>query len=113
MAWRFHGKATVNPTQPEGFAVCDRCGQWFQRVGATGGTGLRWQLDWRGPVLQNLYILVCPSCYDKPQEQYRPLVIPPDPLPVYQPRPEAFTADDTGLSVEQSVQLPNLLIEES
>ncbi len=84
------GRARVDPSNPQALAVCDRCGIWYNRV------DLQWQFDWRGPVLQNLRFLVCPSCYDTPQENVRAIVLPADPVPITQPRVESFVADETN-----------------
>lgn len=62
---------------------------------------LRFQYEWRGAALQNIYVLVCCECYDVPQEQLRSIVIPQDPVPVQIPSIEFFDADETtymGLS---------------
>lgn len=101
MAWRYHGRARVNANGPQAFAVCDRCSLWYNR------TNLHFQYDWRGPRIENLYILVCDECYDKPQEQFRPIVLPPDPVPIFNPRPENFTQDYTGISAQQAAQPPD------
>jgi hypothetical protein len=62
---------------------------------------LRWQFDWRGERLQNLRILVCDSgCYDEPQEQLRARILSPDPLPIFNARPQPFTY--TGISIYES-----------
>lgn len=50
-----------------------------------------------GPRLMRTGFLVCNrGCLDVPQQQLRPRIIPPDPVPIYQPRPE-FYALDNGL----------------
>lgn len=91
MAWRFHGRASVRPSNPAAFGVCDRCGFWYQL------SELVYQLEWRGNALMSTGIKVCTrTCYDKPQEQFRPQILPPDPVPVLQPRPENFTLDNQG-----------------
>lgn len=95
MAWRFHGKAHVNPSSPQAFAVCDRCNNWFNR------TALRWQFQFAGPNLQNIRLLVCERCYDTPQPQLKPRILPPDPVPVMNPRPEYFAIDGTDWLVTQ------------
>jgi hypothetical protein len=101
MAWRFHGRARVDPTHPSAFGVCDRCGCWYNL------RDLAWQYDWRGPRLTNLRILVCPRCLDKPQPQLRPIVIPQDPTPLMNARPEAFAQDDSGsISAAEASQPP-------
>lgn len=87
------GHARVNAQNPRAFAVCDRCGRWYN------WTDLSWQVDWRGPTLQNLRILVCKPCYDQPQEQLRAIVLPADPTPIINARPENFAADSTDYRV--------------
>lgn len=60
---------------------------------------LQWQWDWQqGPRLKNLRILVCPDCYDKPQENGRTIVLPPDPIPIKNARPENYALADNPLS---------------
>jgi hypothetical protein len=82
MAYRFHGRATVNSESPGAFARCDRCGFWYNHK------ALQFQFDFRGPRLTNLKILVCSKCYDKPQPQLKPIMTTQDPLPVVNARPE-------------------------
>lgn len=41
-------------------------------------------------ILQNLRILVCRTCLDRPQIQLKTIILPPDPLPVLNPRPELY-----------------------
>jgi hypothetical protein len=63
-----------------------RCGLWFNRV------DLKFQHDWRGATVQNLWILVCRQCYDTPQEQLRAITLPADPEPVFYPSVQDFDA---------------------
>jgi hypothetical protein len=84
MAYRPHGRATVNGNAPSAFARCDRCGFIYNHK------SLQFQFDYRGPRLTNLRILVCQPCYDKPQPQLKPLMITQDPLPVINARPEDY-----------------------
>jgi hypothetical protein len=84
VSYRYHGKARVDPTNPQAFAICDRCGGLYNHV------DLQWQHQWIGPQLQNLRILVCEKCLDRPQEQLRTIILPPDPLPIYNARPERY-----------------------
>ncbi len=56
---------------------------------------MRWQYAWAGPQLINLQLLVAPDMYDIPQEQLRTIVIPPDPAPIFNLRPEPYTIDET------------------
>ncbi len=87
MAWRFTGRAKVDPNNPQAFAVCDRCGFWYNHK------DLKWQFQWMGPQLQNTRLLVCDTCLDVPQEQLRTIILPPDPMPVLNARPENRIAD--------------------
>jgi hypothetical protein len=96
MAWRFHGRARVNPSHPVSFAVCDRCGIWYSI------TDLKFQYQWAGPKLQNLRLLVCQRCLDVPQPQLKPRLLPPDPMPTLNARPEAFLIDDFDYQVTQN-----------
>lgn len=84
---------TVNSDAPRARGVCDRCGQIWQH------SKLTWQFQWVGPRLQNLRFLVCPPCYDKPQPNLRTIVLPPDPVPIMNARPENYVQDDNALSV--------------
>lgn len=83
------GRASVSVTNPRAFGVCDRCGCWYNR------DQLANQFEWRGAALMPTYQYVCPRCYDTPNEQLRAIVIPPDPLPVIQPRVEFFLQDES------------------
>ena len=83
-----HGHARVSASNPEAAAICDRCGRLFSR------SDLMWQYQWAGAQLINLRILVDQSCLDIPQEQLRSIVIPPDPIPVRDPRPQNFAVVD-------------------
>ena len=77
-----HGRARVDPRSPQAFAVCDNCGEWVNRV------DLRAEQQWMGPELRPTGFLVCDRCLDVPQQQFRTIIMPPDPVPVDQPRPE-------------------------
>ena len=96
MPWRQHGRARVNPSAPEHFAVCDRCGLWYN------GSDLQWQFQWAGPSLINLRLLVCDTCLDEPQEQLRSIIIPADPVPIINPRVENFYVDETDIRITET-----------
>ena len=85
------GRARTSVSSPNAFAVCDRCGIWYNH------TSLRWQYDWRGASLMNIRILVCKTCYDTPQEQLRAIIVPADPVPIQNPRVEWFFDDETNI----------------
>lgn len=98
----YTGLAEVDSRYPRAHAICDRCGFRFNH------TQLRWQHDWRGPRMQNLRILVCQSCYDAPQQSgQRTILIPADPIPIMNARPEAYTTDNNPLSGIGADPFPN------
>ena len=82
----------VDKKNPRARATCDRCGQHWPL------SELLWQWEWTGPRLQNLRIYVCPPCLDKPQPNLRLIILPPDPIPVLNPRVEQYALDDNPLS---------------
>lgn len=86
------GRASVSRTFPQAHAICDRCGFRYNHY------QLQWQYQWVATKLQNIRLLVCRSCYDTPQEQLRRIVIPPDPLPIHNPRPENYPNADNPIS---------------
>lgn len=90
MAYRPHGRATVNPDSPRAFGRCDRCGFIYNL------SSLRFQFDFRGPRLTNLRFLVCQTCYDTPQPQLKPIILTQDPVPVANPRPEDYNYANTN-----------------
>lgn len=83
--------ARVDTQNPEGWAQCDRCGFWFNR------SALTWQYEWAGNSLYNTGVLVCstgPRCYDIPQEQFRTIILPPDPPPIVNARVPDFDYEE-------------------
>jgi len=83
------GRARTNAGNPQAHAICDRCGFRYNFV------DLIWQFEWRGATLQNIKILVCNDCLDKPQENIRAIVIPGDPTPIVNARIEDFVGAAT------------------
>lgn len=81
------GHARTSITNPDSFAVCDICAQWWNH------SKLSWQYQWAGNTTVNLRLLACPTCVDVPNEQLRSLVLPPDPIPTKDPRLEPFQQD--------------------
>lgn len=84
------GRARTSSRNPQAHAICDRCGFRYNHV------DLRWQFDWAGASLINKRLLVCGSCYDEPQQQLRAIVIPPDPMPIVNPRIQNFVTAETN-----------------
>lgn len=90
---RPHGHAQIDARYPRATAICDRCGRMVNH------DRLQWQYDFqRGPRLFNLRILVCESCLDVPQQNGRTIVLPPDPVPIRNPRPENYVNADNPVS---------------
>ena len=90
------GHVRVDPRHPQAGAVCDRCGERYPLSAARAGDGLNWQFEYQGTGLINLRIMVCPVCLDEPQPQLLSPRIPPDPLPVLNPRPEPYATEEGG-----------------
>lgn len=84
------GKARTSARNPQAHAICDRCGGRYNHV------DLQWQFDWAGATVQNKRILVCRPCLDVMQPQLRSLVLPGDPPPIINARPELFATAETN-----------------
>lgn len=94
---------------PVSLACCDLCGFTYNI------TGLVWQVEWSGVKLQNLRLLVCRrTCQDAPQPALKTIIIPPDPLPTFNARPEQYSMtvpnflsaqDGTNLTTEDGDNL--------
>lgn len=90
---RPHGHARISSKHPEALGICYRCGSVYNR------NELKWQFDWKmGPRLFNQGSIVCESCYDKPQESGRPIVLPPDPETVDYASPDFYVQADNPVS---------------
>ena len=74
-------KAVADPDNPVAFSTCDRCGFVYNM------SSIVWAYDYRGRQLANLRLRICERCQDVPQNQLRPRIIPPDPVPVANARP--------------------------
>ena len=79
------GHARTNRRQPTAKGVCDRCGFWYPL------SDLRRQFQWAGASLFDTGYLVCERDLDIPFEQYKVLILPPDPIPRTNPRPDQTT----------------------
>jgi len=97
------GRARVSSSSPQAAGQCDRCGFLYTH------STLIWQYDWRGATMQNLRLLVCRNCLDEPQSQLRAIVVPPDPMPIQNPRvPDYVTAEtNTRYTSGQNTIDPN------
>lgn len=87
------GRARISARSPQAAAVCDRCG------GVLNHADLSWQFDWAGAGLINKRLLVCGPCMDTPQQQLRSIVLPADPTPIMNPRPQDYVTASTDRRV--------------
>jgi len=87
------GRARTSRTNPQAHAICDRCGGRYNHV------DLQFQYDWAGATIQNKRLLVCNRCLDTMQSQLRSLVLPGDPTPIINPRPQDFVSASTDQRV--------------
>lgn len=100
MSWRPHPKgADTNPESPRCWGTCDSCGMIYNLE------KFSWQRQWSGMQLINLRYLVCDECYDIPNEQFRTIILPPDPPPVFNTRPEPYTIDETDWRVTEDDEI--------
>jgi hypothetical protein len=90
VAFEYSPHAPVDIDKPEAWGICDRCAFRYLR------RDLHWQFDYRGNALANLRILVCDECTDTPNDQFRPIIIGPDPVPVKDPRPGWYYLQNQG-----------------
>lgn len=91
MGWSKNPKyAEVDVDAPVRWQTCMRCGRIYN------ADKLVWQYDYRGsPILQNTRIMVCTTnCYDVPQVQLAPYILPPDPPPTFNAFPEPYALDE-------------------
>lgn len=89
--------ASTSPSSPEAWATCDRCGF------VVNHRKLSWQFEWAGTRLTNLGVLVCDTCLDDPQRQLGTVILPPDPLPIMNARPEQYAMDEEPVSVRYTI----------
>lgn len=91
--WRYHSRYSPDPYRGAARGVCDRCQfVWFL-------SELQYQYDFRGDNLVNTRWRVCPPCMDKPYEGYRPVKLPPDPLPALDPRVEPLQQEENAVGL--------------
>lgn len=83
-------KATIPSGAPKSaWGICDVCGELVDH------DTLRFQKQWVGAELISLNYLACPTCYDIPFLPGKVILIPPDPVPIQNPRPPAW-AEQSG-----------------
>jgi hypothetical protein len=104
MSYRPHGHASVNAGSPSCWGTCDRCGFNYNL------RNLNWQFDWRGNGYVNLRLLVCDKCMDLPSPWYNTIILPPDPPPVINARPEPYTIDEVNWLTTEAAALTERII---
>lgn len=83
-------RARTDPTSPRAWGTSDRNGM------VNNLENLRWQYDWAGTGLINKRILVSEDELDEPQRQLGALILPPDPPPLPNARPENYAIDEAS-----------------
>lgn len=85
-------RARVNAQSPRAWGTSDRSGF----IG--NHERLRWQWEYAGTGLINTQILVYPDEYDEPNRQLGTIILPPDPEPIRNARPEQYYIDEQPVS---------------
>lgn len=81
MTYRPHGKhVRIDEDIPQALGICDYTGFVHNR------TNLVRQMEWRGNALVWTGFYVGVDYADVPNEQLRPPILPPDPVPIREPR---------------------------
>lgn len=92
---RPHGRARVDTRNPQAFGQCDLCGFWFNL------DDMRDQMEWAGTRLYNTGSKRCDSCLDKPFEQFRTIILPPDPPPLQETRVPNLAYEEQTVRITQ------------
>lgn len=100
MSWRPHPRrADTDPNNPRGWATDDRSGF------VTNLDKMCFERQWAGQELIRTGFIVHPDFLDVPQQQLRTLILPPDPAPLFNARPEPYTIDETDWRVTQDEEI--------
>lgn len=91
-------RARTDPTSPRAWGSSDRDGF------VNNHENLRFQFDWAGSSLVNKRILVAECELDVPQRQLGTIILPPDPTPIMNARPEGYFIDEQTHRVTQDGQ---------
>lgn len=88
----YHGnfRATTPAGAPSSaWGICDVCSELWDH------NRLKFQWDYAGEQMINKGYMACPTCYDKPFTPGKVILIPPDPIPIQNPRPPSW-AEQSG-----------------
>jgi len=96
MSYRPKGKNVfINPEDPVGVALCDNSDFVYQHQ------QLNKQLEWRGNALIWTGFLAAGDHLDVPNEQLRPPLLKPDPVPLTNPRfPQEITTNLVNWAID-------------
>lgn len=89
-------RAAVDPSAPAAWATDDRSGFIGNQ------RNLKWQREWAGTQLINKRILVYEDMYDTPQRQLGTIILPPDPTPIMNARPEQYSIDEQTFRIQMN-----------
>ena len=90
--------AEVDPENPQAWGTCARCNF------VTNLHKMVWQYDFRGtPSPINTRILTCgrQTCLDVPNPQMSPLILSPDPEPIFNARPYPYALEESSYLITQ------------
>ena len=91
MAKRPHPRRTTTDPHAGPWTTCDRCSF------VVSMNRMQFQYDYMGGSSpQNLGLLVCEKCLDDLSFQQKLLILPPDPQPIFNTRPENYVVDETN-----------------
>lgn len=90
-------RARTDSSSPEAWATDDRSGFIGNQ------RDLTWQTEWAGTKLINKRILVYQDSLDQPNRQLGTLILPPDPVPIMNARPEQYAIDEQPVSTRYTV----------
>lgn len=112
MGYNHHGRAKISARHPQAIAVCQRCGFTYNRAQLAN------QVEYQGFDLQQTGIWVCPPCFDRPNENLKSIILPPDPMPVYLPFPEPYSSEvdtpaSTTLSADALAGATSIVVEDA
>lgn len=81
-------RARTNPSSPRGWSTDDKSGFIGNAINLTE------QVQWRGTRILGTGVMTFPDFLDKPQPQLGTIILPPDPVPLQNARPENYPADE-------------------
>jgi hypothetical protein len=86
-------RARTDPDAPQAFGTCDYCGGFYNLV------QLRPQYEYYGDAIEDTGYLACYRCISQPQAQLSTPILPEDPKPILNPRPEYYwTPADSAIN---------------